>query len=660
MEVILITTEKKSTSSGKSLAYTNSEEFFVSVVGFISISSVSAWILFGLSERTETSDKLTFAFAGLGALIFGLYALKKSLSDSVTKLLSISGIASVLVGIGVVENKAMSKEHPMGFGIWVLVLTLALVPLCNWIVRSKDFKSLARLAGWIPALFVIFCVSVAFWQTRVTLLESGHSEYVINEIWGPAAGYNTYQEFVPQYVYLIGWLIKPILISLGAVAGTNFLVLLLTVFGFLALAIMVWLAHKAWPELPWPFLIVAILPFCTPTPGWNRISYIGPASTLLSGPALRVLGGMIVGAVTIYVAQKVNSSSIEHWKVALPGLVSSVIVWNNLDFGLAAMVASLLTIGAAGFVSLNKKLRFAFVWHIVGQVVGHVLVLIYLGAQGAIPDWSLFAWFARQFGGGFGSVLISMPGPVNMAFPLMMGTAATGLYYLLKISKFENSNSDKQLNSRSAITALYFGSFCTFALPYYVNRSYHAGQMSILYLALGVALIATIGLVTRNQKAAIKKRMISRQFPSLILSFMMASILLIPNPSTEISRLRGESSNSVFPRPPLEEAIKLIPSAQDFAKSQGLSIAFYGEGGNYVHALNGIESVNIFNSPLDMFQSDASLQLSCKKLIDSRIQLLVLTESARQTFAWEDGSLCDGLYMQEQVPNLGILGVRKK
>jgi hypothetical protein len=141
---------------------------------------------------------------------------------------------------------------------------------------------------------------------------------------------------------------------------------------------------------------------------------------------------------------------------------------------------------------------------------------------------------------------------------------------------------------------------------------------------------------------------------------MMASVLLLPNPSIELSRLQGESNNSVFPRPPLEEAIKIIPAAQAFAKSQGLSIAFYGEGGNYVHALNGIDSVNIFNSPLDMFQSDASVQLSCKNLIDSKAQLLVMTESARQTFAWEDGSLCDGLYMQEQVPNLGILGVRKK
>jgi hypothetical protein len=184
--------------------------------------------------------------------------------------------------------------------------------------------------------------------------------------------------------------------------------------------------------------------------------------------------------------------------------------------------------------------------------------------------------------------------------------------------------------------------------------------MSILYLGLGVALIATIGLVSRNQKVVLNKRLIARFFPSLILSFMMASVLLIPNPSTELSRLRGESSNSVFPRPPLDEAIKLIPKAQEFAKSQGLSIAFYGEGGNFVHALNGIDSVNIFNSPLDMFQSDASVQLSCQNLIDSKVQLLVMTESARQTFAWDDGSLCDGLYMQEQVPNLGILGVRKK
>ena len=660
LEVILITIDKKKVVAVKRDSSNFIETFFVTAIGAIGASSVLAWVIFGAGGRTETSDKLTFAFAGLGALAFGVYSLKRFIGPTAVDLLSLLGLLTILVGIGVVENKAMSKEHPMGFGPMVLILTLFLTPISFAIIKKSKFTKVFYLATWPPALFVVLCISLAFWQTRVTLLESGHSEYVINEIWGPAAGYNTYQEFVPQYVYLIGWLIKPILVSLGAIAGTDFLVLLLTFFGFFALIIMIWFAKKSWPELPLPILLLAILPFCTPTPGWNRISYIGPASTLLSGPALRVLGGMVVGAVTIVIAQKMFIGAIRRWKIAIPGFVSSLIVWNNLDFGLAATVASLLTISVVGIVSLNKKLKVSFLIHILGQIFGHFLILIFLGVQDAIPDWSLFAWFARQFGGGFGSVLISMPGPVNIAFPLMMGTAATGLYFILKRRDLDIAGEIYSLNSRSATTALYFGAFCTFALPYYVNRSYHAGQMSILYLTLGIALIATIGLISRNVQSKPNQRMILKYFPALILSFMIATVLLIPNPSTELSRLKGESSNSVFPRPPLDEAIQLIPEAIEFAKTQGLSIAFYGEGGNFVHVLTGIDSVNIFNSPLDMFQSDASVRLSCKHLIESNAQLLVVTESARQTFAWEDGSLCDGLYKQEQVPNLGILGVRKK
>jgi hypothetical protein len=61
-----------------------------------------------------------------------------------------------------------------------------------------------------------------------------------------------------------------------------------------------------------------------------------------------------------------------------------------------------------------------------------------------------------------------------------------------------------------------------------------------------------------------------------------------------------------------------------------LDYDYFGEEGNYVHLLTGIDSVNIFNSPLDMFQSDASVKLSCSHLLDSKVQLLVLTESARR------------------------------
>ena len=149
-------------------------------------------------------------------------------------------------------------------------------------------------------------------------------------------------------------------------------------------------------------------------------------------------------------------------------------------------------------------------------------------------------------------------------------------------------------------------------------------------------------------------------FPALILAFMMATVVLLPNPSIEMKRITGGNPNGTFPRPPLVAAINEISNSQNYADQNGKSLGFYGEGGNYVHMLNGIESVNIFNSPLDMFQSDASIKLSCDNLSRLKKDLLVMTDSAEQTFAWQDGSLCEGLYVKEEILGVGVLGVRKK
>jgi hypothetical protein len=109
----------------------------------------------------------------------------------------------------------------------------------------------------------------------------------------------------------------------------------------------------------------------------------------------------------------------------------------------------------------------------------------------------------------------------------------------------------------------------------------------------------------------------------------------------------------------LVKAIDQIPAAKSYAESQNKTIGFFGEGGNYVHALNGIPSANIYNSPLDMFQSDAALQLSCKILRERNFDILVLTESAEYTFAWDDKSLCEGLYYIEEIPGVGKIGIKK-
>jgi hypothetical protein len=635
-------------------------DFTLVTFGAISTSSIATWVLSGSKIRTETSDKLTYLAAGLAALIVGITALLRPITASIITMFSIVSWASIFVGVTAVEHFNMSKEHPMGFGWKVTLVMICILPLTYYYLKSPDkFKKIALLL-WIPAAFVSTSLTLAFWQTTTTLLESGHSEYVLNEILGPAAGYNTYQDFVPQYSFLLGWLIKPILVSMGAVSGTAFLVNLLTALGYVSLLIMVFLAKSAWPKLPWPILLIAVIPFCSPTPSWNRVSFIGPASTLLSGPPIRIFGGMLVGLATVLVARRILFKQTNKVLIVLVGVLCSVIVWNNLDFGLAATVASTLVISASGFVS-NYKNRLAIIFHLSGQFFGHVLVLVFLRIIGGTPNWGLFGWFARQFGGGFGSVTIEMPGAVNLGFPLIMGTAAVGIYFILSRGKidFEVVDEKTKEQANAAVIAAYFGLFSGFALPYYVNRSYHAGQMSMLYIPLATALIAACFLMVSSTPKIVMSNL-RNSFPALILAFMMATVILLPNPSVEIERITGGNPNGTFPRPPLVKAINEIPISEKYANESGKTIGFYGEGGNYVHMLTGIDSVNIFNSPLDMFQSNASVKLSCDNLKNFNKDLLVMTDSAEQTFAWNDGSLCEGLYIKQEIYGVGILGVRKK
>jgi len=636
-------------------------DFGVYIVGAISCSAVLTWVISGFPVRTETSDKLVYLLSGAVALACGILALRKPIPGFVLALFSIVSWISIFVGIIAIEHFNMSKEHPMGFGWQVAVLTVFFLWFVHMHIKNPLKYKKFILLLWVPSAVVIVLICLAWWQTSNSLIEVNHSTYVLNELLGPAAGYPTYQEFIPQYVYLLGWILKPVLVTLGPVAGINFLVLFLTFLGSVSILIMVFVSKYAAPKIAWPIIIIASLSFCTPTPGWNRTSFIGPASTLLSGPPIRIFGGMVLGLITILVAKNLILKRTSKFQVVSVGFVSSLVIWNNLDFGLAAALSSTIVIALSGFLSKFRQ-KLAFMYNLLGQLIGHLVVVIYLRAQNGLPEWNLFGWFARQFGGGFGAVTIEMPGAVNLAFPLIMGSASIGIYFLLSQNKFSNAEltSEARSNLISSVVATYFGLFSGFALPYYVNRSFHAGQLSMVYVPLATSLIASCSLLISN----IKKNEIMNLrngFPALILSFMMATVYLIPNPNIEIDRIRGGNiAGGVFPPATIAAVISEIPLAEKFAKENSKTISYYGEGGNYVHMVTGIESTNIFNSPLDLFQSDAAVRLSCQVLYDRGKDYLVLTPSAEQTFAWTDGSLCGGLYLKEAISGVGVLGVRKK
>lgn len=634
-------------------------DFGIFSIGIVSIFSYVAWLLTGIGVRNETSDKITFLSAMLGGIFAIYFALKFTIKQPVINFFATISWLSLLVGIFVVEHIKMSKEHPMGFGWQVGLLTFLVMPFFYLFLKHPNKYKKIELALWIPALFVLVCLILAFYQTPRTLLEVQHSEFIINEAWGFTVGNNSYQTFIPQYTFLLGLILKPFLLNFSAVAGTNFIVLFLTVLGYISIILMIFISKLAWPKLPIQIILLATIPFCTITPGWNRVSFIGPASTLLSGPPIRIFGGMIIGIITLFISKKLLTSKTPKTSLFALGALCAIVVWNNLDFGLAATLASFIVISFCGFIS-DYRNKLAFLIHIAGQVFGHGFILLMLSYLNLMPNWNYFGWFARQFAGGFGSVTIEMLGPVNLAFPLIIGSSVIGIYYLFSKSKntIQLKTNQSDVNITAGITASYFGLFCTFALPYYVNRSYHSGQMSVLYIPLATALIAICSLFV-NDGLNYKSTTLRKLFPSLIISFMIASSFLIPNPNIELNRLSGNNQITQYPRSSVTKAINQIPLAQQYAKETNKSISYYGESENYVKALTGLQTASIFNTPLDIFNSQNFVKLNCDFLNSNGTDLLVLSSDAENAFAWPDGSLCEGLYTKVLIPNIGILGVRR-
>ena len=197
---------------------------------------------------------------------------------------------------------------------------------------------------------------------------------------------------------------------------------------------------------------------------------------------------------------------------------------------------------------------------------------------------------------------------------------------------------------KPAILASFFGIWSILCLPYYLNRSYQAGQMSIEYIGLSVALVATFSLVYESWRSDWRKNFIPKQLVSLIMSFALATILVLPNIFIEWDRLNGKNPNGKIPRPWLEATLKQLPSAQKYASDRSLELGFYGENGNYVQKKFGIKSISLFNNPLDMFQSTNAIREACNHYASTSPDLILITENAWATFAWNDGSLCEGLY----------------
>jgi len=599
------------------------------------------WAFYMKTHPSESADKLFFVGSAIFSVVASYLVSKfNNLKHAIT--IPLFAILSLSIGIIVKEHQEMSREHVMGFGLSVFIIAVILVIVFmsfSKIIESKVFY----VSVLIFSLFSLLLAILSFYQTRNSLIESQHSEYVVNELLAPRTGYTQYSSFVPQYTFVLGYVFKLIPQSFSIYTAIQLIVISLTITAFMSLFAAIYISTSFLKEIKhrWLIAVAIVIPLTSITAGWGRTSFVGPPTTLLSGPAIRVFCGMILGFCLLRVVNLKNSESIKMSvaKITILGVMAGLVSLVNFDFGLAAALALFLTIILLNSskveiikASLAYGMAFISTW---------TLVIGILVATGNSPKSNLFAWFIRQFGGGFGSVTISYPGPVMFALPTIFTIMIYSLVITWKYLRSERSESE-DFNLKISTLTFYFSAWCFFSTPYYLNRSYHSGQMSTLYLPLSVAIAGVFALYIRNNGFTFKN--FHSFVPALVIAMSVGSIWISPNPSIEIKRIQGNNPDGNLPRPEITQIIESQQSIKLEMKKYG-GFAFFGEEGNIVESATTIKSANIFNNPLDMFQSENSIKLQCDFLKNLNYKYLLLSTTATGAFAWSDKSLCDGMYL---------------
>jgi hypothetical protein len=220
-----------------------------------------------------------------------------------------------------------------------------------------------------------------------------HFQFVEEELTAIFAGRVPDVTFVPQYVNVIGYLTAPWFAIFGTSIGSFTAVMaMFSGFAFLAVGLLFKSLFKNWlltAVLYVLYLSIAMLP------GY-RYSY--GVVTVVNYPALmplRYLGPFLLLAAIGFALRRQQLG----WWFAI-GTLSGLVLANNLDFGLAAALAALVTALVGGSDLADRSWRFPTM-ATLGVVVGFLAFWIALWCQaGSFPSIHQYEFFAVDLGTG--------------------------------------------------------------------------------------------------------------------------------------------------------------------------------------------------------------------------------------------------------------------
>ena len=622
-------------------------------------STLAIQILRG-DNRSESIDRAIYLIGLITAAYF-YFSIMLSRKFQVKGSLVASSVALLALAIGIfgveqhdpINGVVLSNRLWLGFGPFVLLLVLLIAPFAWYTYRWVQVRNFLKPILGLIALTSFALASLSFWQDNNSVIDPDHSEYVLNEVLSIPSGSWPFSDFIPQYQTLFTFLVAPFSGALAASQITQIAFALMFICSIMALVLGFFLVRRTLPSKSIALSILLVVPLTALTQFPTREGYLGSISALLSGLAIRVFPGMVLISSFILILINLNSPSIsKRITVVILGVFTGLNMWSSQDFGIAS---SLLVALLPLLLKYDEKWkRNFFATHLWGGAIFGFFIYPLVSMLFGYPvNFSFFAFFARQFGGGFGAENIRTPGPVLVILPLIIGLIAVHSKLIVHAQSVSDPEKRRTL-FYTGVLGFAFSSWAALGFNYFLNRSYASGQLQILFILVAVALAAFVGGYLQLQTEVVQSppfkfksslklfaRPSSNLFVAMLISLPLATLVLTPNPVIELDRI---NSSKDVPRWPKASVISSIEDAQAgvaWAKINGSSIAFFGASANYVSKETGIQSASILNSPFDTLMSQQTIDTTCAFLTEVNADYLVLSDEGAAMFRFKDNTLCE-------------------
>lgn len=585
---------------------------------------------FGLSR--EFFERLSPAVTLFGGLLGSRiqHGAKSSMAWLIPTALLVAVIGSLAslhnLGFASTTNQ-WSSVFFGGFGSRVAVLTLILGTLVSLDGGNKSlafFNSQKQLIGSVSLVVLIVFYLPSSIVTSQSILHSDFS-YVLNELLGPLVGHSPLSTSTPQYSSLLGW---PLIIlnSLPTNLIVEASVLYVTFLFFVLLASLTAIVRGLFPALP---LSCALLVPCS--------VLLARPNDVVSGSFIMFPSAIVRNVLPITAFVVLFRLLIrESWKnSSLLGLIAAIATLNNLEFGLISAAAILVALLIAVSYQVCQKQTVIIVF--LTYAISLAIITISLGS---IPSvWSKYTFFARSFGTGNNNIPMPIFGLHSLTLAITAVAGLTGFIHLTRMKRVDQ-HLGIDTDGGHAVFLLAAGLAGLGMHLYYTGRSMVSTQLQTEF---PIVIICSAGIIkyvlpslfrsVMEHKGGINKAL--WRLPLLVIGVIpVASLVLLPSPTLEISRLRGRLVESEFgstklskPQIVLSDFAVFLGQATANIRTNEVGLVAHA-GGNALELFSGIKNVLPFNAMNDVTDiSDESQSQVCDSIRDSGIQFLAIEKN---------------------------------